>query len=342
MSTDTPTPPPTPQPRLTICPYCGARSRSLAACESCGGRFDPLSRQATQNAMGPWYVRFESQPFRPGCSYATLVQLIERGKIKADTAVRGPTTKQFWVLARWCPGVAHRLGICHSCQSKVDPVSGSCDGCGVEFAAPSDRQSLGLGGVRPLPGQAGAVGGDAGGVVAVPATPESSGSAQEDAPAEREAGVGSVSRDDAAAPDSVRELRLRRELRRSRRWTLVWGGCVLLLAVGGGGYLLYGKLDLGAGPAGRWLGGGADVAADAMGSGAETVAGTDGLAVAMDDAEGAEGHRDEPVEVASDEPGATGGDGPEPADDEPGDDVAAEDEPLPARLVTLERLRRLR
>ena len=247
--------PPTPQPRLTICPYCGARSRSLAACESCGGRFDPLSRQATQNAMGPWFVRIESQPFRPGCSYATLMHLIERGTVRADTAVRGPTTKQFWMLARWCPGVAHRLGICHSCQAKVDPESRDCTSCGAEFGKFEDRQALGLGEVRPLPGRT------------APAAMRQTGLDQH-APAVRSdprdsiaraddtGGVSPADRDDISedlGDEGIRELRLRRDLRRSKRWTAVWSVLALVTLTGLSGYVIFQQLDLGSGPVGRWL-----------------------------------------------------------------------------------------
>ena len=41
-----------------VCPYCGhaqsAAGVGAAQCAACKGLFDPLSRQATQNAMGPW------------------------------------------------------------------------------------------------------------------------------------------------------------------------------------------------------------------------------------------------------------------------------------------------
>ncbi|MBZ0172102.1 MAG: hypothetical protein K8E66_06965, partial [Phycisphaerales bacterium] len=126
-------PPPTPKPKLTICPYCGARSRGLGACDSCRGKFDPLSRQATQNAMGPWFVRDDASPHRPGCSYETLVRLVTRGRVTVDSVIRGPSSRQFWTLARWCPGVAHLLGVCHSCQRGVDPNDPACGGCGASF-----------------------------------------------------------------------------------------------------------------------------------------------------------------------------------------------------------------
>ena len=146
-------PAPTPQPRAVVCPYCGVISGNTSRCHACGGRFDPLSRQATQNAMGPWQVRDERHPTLPGCSYDTLVSRIRQGKVNAESVVRGPTTRQFWMLAKRVPGVAHLLGSCHACQVKVDPDQYACTSCGAIFHIDRDRQHLGLGPTRMLPGQ---------------------------------------------------------------------------------------------------------------------------------------------------------------------------------------------
>lgn len=147
--------PPTPAgPADGVCPYCGASEQRTGQCERCGGLFDPLSRQASQNQMGPWFIRDEARPFRPGCSYETLQKLVRRGAIDGDTILRGPTTMQFWTRAGNAPGVAHLLGECHNCHQSVRDDEYMCAGCGVVFAAPADRQALGLGPVRLLPGSA--------------------------------------------------------------------------------------------------------------------------------------------------------------------------------------------
>lgn len=145
--------PPTPKLRSLVCPYCGAVTPDSGRCEKCAGRFDPLSRQATQNQMGPWEIRDERVPFRPGCSYATLVRLIEQGAVRGETVLRGPSTRQFWTLARHTPGVANRLGVCHNCQAIVKPDAFSCPSCEASFEVERDRQHMGLGPARPLPGQ---------------------------------------------------------------------------------------------------------------------------------------------------------------------------------------------
>lgn len=136
------------------CPYCGqAHEIGAAGCSVCGGLFEPLSRQASQNQMGPWYLRDEASPFMPGRSYETLQKMVARGKITGDTVLRGPTGRQFWMTAGETPGVANLLGWCHSCKHRVAPDAYSCANCGAVFPVPTDRQALGLGEVRLLPGQ---------------------------------------------------------------------------------------------------------------------------------------------------------------------------------------------
>jgi len=151
-------PTPIPQPRRVLCPYCGEESRRPTGCDRCGGRFDPLSRQATVNSMGPWFVRDPARPFRPGCSYEVIQQMARSGRIRPDTVLRGPTTGQFWSLAKRTPGVAGLLGICYACQAELPEDAASCHACGARVGHAPDRQHLGLSPVHVLPGE-GASGG---------------------------------------------------------------------------------------------------------------------------------------------------------------------------------------
>lgn len=137
--------------KALICPYCGDTQPVAESCRACGGLFEPLSRQATHNEMGPWFIRSEDRPFQPGCSYETLIKLIERGQITKFTILRGPTTKQFWTIARRVPGVSHLLGFCHNCDASVDVGDHGCHACGVPFGAYLDRNYLGLPEIRPMP-----------------------------------------------------------------------------------------------------------------------------------------------------------------------------------------------
>jgi hypothetical protein len=139
---------------MVVCPYCGGESGNASRCDRCKGLLDPLSRQASQNAMGPWFMRDEGAPFRPGCSYDTLVALVKRGKVAADSVIRGPSTRQFWTRATHVPGIAHLLGQCHSCHAGVDSGAAACPSCGASFEQAFDREYLGLAPVRLLPGHA--------------------------------------------------------------------------------------------------------------------------------------------------------------------------------------------
>ena len=139
--------------KVLICPYCGLTQPASDRCQACCGLFEPLSRQATHNAMGPWFVRETARPFQPGCSYETLERMIDRGQVTKDSIIRGPTTRQFWTMATRVPGVGHLLGCCPKCDASVDRADHECHACGESFAAIPDRNDLGLPQVQPLPDQ---------------------------------------------------------------------------------------------------------------------------------------------------------------------------------------------
>ncbi len=119
------------KPLIVLCPYCGNTQTRADRCEACGGYFEPLSRQATQIAMGPWFVRDRQQPFRPGCSYETIKKMIAAGRITPTTIIRGPSTHQFWSLARNIRGISHLLGYCHNCHAHVKATDMACATCGA-------------------------------------------------------------------------------------------------------------------------------------------------------------------------------------------------------------------
>ncbi|UCD75591.1 MAG: hypothetical protein JSV91_01490 [Phycisphaerales bacterium] len=137
--------------KVLICPYCGDSQPAADRCRACGGLLDPLSRQATHNEMGPWFIRDPGRSFQPGCSYETLVKLIDRERVNKNTIIRGPTTRQFWNAAKRVPGVAHLLGYCHNCDAMVEPTDHGCHACGVPFGAYLHRNYLGLPDIQPLP-----------------------------------------------------------------------------------------------------------------------------------------------------------------------------------------------
>lgn len=130
--------------QLVLCPYCGHAQFGGDKCQACSGLFEPLSRRATQLAMGPWQIRDKNQPFRPGCCYDVIKKMASAGRIKSTTVMRGPTTRQFWSIARNVPGVAHLIGYCHACGSHVSPSDAKCGKCAAVFTEPRERNALGL------------------------------------------------------------------------------------------------------------------------------------------------------------------------------------------------------
>ena len=106
--------------------------------------------------MGPWSVRRTEVPTVVGCSYETLLRMVQSGDITRDSIVRGPSTKQLWQVARRVPGIAHLVGSCHQCRAKVERRAGAqppirCGGCGANFGAYLDRNWYGLPEINPLP-----------------------------------------------------------------------------------------------------------------------------------------------------------------------------------------------
>ena len=138
------------EPQIILCPYCGhvqtvpENAAVPDQCDECKGLFEPLSRRATQISMGPWFIRDKKNPFRPGCSYEVLSKMARNNRIKPTTVMRGPSTKQFWSVARNVPGIAHLLGYCHQCSAKVSPTDAGCQACNAKFEEPKERNELGL------------------------------------------------------------------------------------------------------------------------------------------------------------------------------------------------------
>lgn len=152
-----------------LCPYCGLLQAISDRCGRCRGLFDPASRQATQNAMGPWQVYSQTLATAPGLSFERLREMVLRGRITRETVLRGPATRQFWAFACNTQGIAVLLGECHHCHEKVDAAEFLCRSCGAVLTCTTDRQHLGLAPVRSGPGLGGS-GGPSPAPVPAPAT----------------------------------------------------------------------------------------------------------------------------------------------------------------------------
>ena len=83
-----------------VCPFCGmVKDQAEAACPRCTMENTAASRQATKARIGPWYVLQTRNPASPGMKFDTLLAFVRKGKIRARSIVRGPTTHQLWRFA---------------------------------------------------------------------------------------------------------------------------------------------------------------------------------------------------------------------------------------------------
>jgi hypothetical protein len=134
--------------------------------------------------------------------------------------------------------VAHLLGICHSCGHAVEPTDPACARCGAAFRVPADRQTLGLGEIRYVPGRPGDP---------APASQVVPAAEVDNSPAQTPASV------DADPLFEARVGRMARQLAVSRRWTVAWCAAFVLLGLAVATAFTIPALDLDAGPVGRWL-----------------------------------------------------------------------------------------
>lgn len=113
-----------------VCPFCGAvREQSDGPCARCTMENTSASRQATKARIGPWYVFQSRNPAAPGMKYETLLGFIHKGRVKARSVVRGPTTHQLWRFAAHVKGLSREFGICYSCGGAIERTAGLCPHC---------------------------------------------------------------------------------------------------------------------------------------------------------------------------------------------------------------------
>jgi hypothetical protein len=62
-------------------------------------------------------------------NFATLLLLIQKGRVTARSVIRGPTTSQFWRHAAKVKGVSREFGLCWHCGQDVSRVARVCGNC---------------------------------------------------------------------------------------------------------------------------------------------------------------------------------------------------------------------
>ena len=122
-----------------VCPFCGSvREQEDGACPRCSMDNTSSSRQATKARIGPWYVFQSRNPAAPGMKFETLLSFVRKGRVKARSVVRGPTTHQLWRFAAHVKGLSREFGICYSCGGSIDRAASLCQHCNRSQEPPVD------------------------------------------------------------------------------------------------------------------------------------------------------------------------------------------------------------
>ena len=113
-----------------VCPFCGTqRDSDVGACMHCSLEDTPTTRSATRSKLGPWYVLQSRNPSAPGMNFATLMVLMQKGRVTARSVLRGPTTGQFWRHAAKVKGVSREFGLCWNCGGDIARNARACAHC---------------------------------------------------------------------------------------------------------------------------------------------------------------------------------------------------------------------
>lgn len=112
------------------CVYCGqVIPRSSDRCEHCRTSLSLAVRKASREVVGPWYYLDPRNPSGRGVTFETLIKMMEKGRIRPDSIVRGPTTHQDWMYAAEAPRLAKYLGMCPHCFAEAKPEDTYCVRC---------------------------------------------------------------------------------------------------------------------------------------------------------------------------------------------------------------------
>ena len=112
------------------CVYCGQIiPRVVDRCPHCRTSFSLAVRKASREIIGPWYYLDPRNPSGRGVTFETLIKMSEKGRVRPDSIIRGPTTHQDWMYAAETPRLAKYLGMCPHCFAEAKPEETYCASC---------------------------------------------------------------------------------------------------------------------------------------------------------------------------------------------------------------------
>jgi tetratricopeptide (TPR) repeat protein len=124
------------------CVFCGhVIPRSADRCPQCRTSFSIAVRKASREIIGPWYYLDPRNPSGRGVMLETLLKMIEKGRLRPDSIVRGPTTHQDWMYAAETPRLAKYFGMCPHCFGEAKPEETFCTHCQLNMnTRPADAR----------------------------------------------------------------------------------------------------------------------------------------------------------------------------------------------------------
>ena len=126
-----------------VCPFCGDLSDgSQVVCPKCTMENTAAARKATKMRIGPWSVLQNRNPAAPGMKWETLLTFVRKGRVHAQSIVRGPTTHQLWRFAAHVKGLSREFGICYSCGGGIEQGANLCTHCNRLQEPPAHADTL--------------------------------------------------------------------------------------------------------------------------------------------------------------------------------------------------------
>jgi hypothetical protein len=74
--------------------------------------------------------------------FDTLMALVKRGQVTAQSVVRGPTTNQFWRFAAQVKGLSREFGVCYNCATPIEKTATICPSCNRMQEPPANPDVL--------------------------------------------------------------------------------------------------------------------------------------------------------------------------------------------------------
>lgn len=113
------------------CVYCGRMiDRDCERCPECKTSYSIAVRRASREIEGDWFYLEARNPSNRGVDLRTMLKLIDKGRLRPDSVIRGPATNQDWMYAAEAPIISKYLGNCPHCFASVTADQEFCSTCG--------------------------------------------------------------------------------------------------------------------------------------------------------------------------------------------------------------------